>query len=89
MVKPTGGILTGNSVDISVDMTNFGLVDTPGKPGVAGQGHTHYYLDMLPLPESGNSPVTTPGWFVPRSIPAAYGRMSAPGAHLLGRSGEE
>ena len=64
-----GATLTGNSVDVSVDMTNFGLVDALGKPGVARQGHTPYYLDMLPPPESGNSPVTTPGWFVPTINP--------------------
>lgn len=46
-------VLSGGNVTITVSVDNFNVTDMLGKPNVAGQGHIHYFMDVMPP--------TTPG----------------------------
>ncbi len=46
-VSPTNGAkIPAGDLPLTVEVTNFNLVDKQGKPAVAGEGHLHYYLDV-------------------------------------------
>ncbi|NLN77275.1 MAG: hypothetical protein GX139_13370, partial [Armatimonadetes bacterium] len=56
ITAPEGGadVAAGN-VTVSVDVTNFTLVEPTGQENVPGEGHLHYYLDAL-IPTDENEP---------------------------------
>ena len=84
MVKPSeGATLTGNSVDVSVDVTNFSVVDALGKASVAGQGHIHYFIDVLPPTEPGKPAVTTPGSYAATPNTTHTWENVSPGTHTF------
>lgn len=55
------------SVNVSVQVSNFNVVDKQGQAAVLGEGHIHYYLDVVPpttpgqpaIPPSGSIWTTT------------------------------
>ena len=84
MVQPSeGATLTGNSVDVGVDVTNFNLVDALGKASVAGQGHIHYFIDVLPPTEPGKPAVTTPGSYAATPNTTHTWENVSPGTHTF------
>ncbi|MDK2889647.1 MAG: hypothetical protein PWR21_279 [Methanoculleus sp.] len=56
IVEPMEGAnVTAGDVTVSVDVTNFTLVEPAGQPNAAGEGHLHYYLDA-PVPTNASEP---------------------------------
>ncbi|WP_214040987.1 cupredoxin domain-containing protein [Methanoculleus sp.] len=47
--------VTSGNVTVSVNVTNFTLVEPTGQANVAGEGHLHYYLDA-PVPTNESEP---------------------------------
>ena len=43
-----GASVTAGDIAVSVDVSNFNLVDKLGQTNVAGEGHIHYFLDVTP-----------------------------------------
>jgi hypothetical protein len=43
-----GAVKKAGSVTISVDVRQFNLVDKLGQASVPGEGHIHYYMDVVP-----------------------------------------
>ncbi len=58
-----GATVTGPSVTISVDVTNFELVEMLGEDTVEGQGHIHYFMDVMPPTTPGEPAITEPGTY--------------------------
>ncbi len=52
-------------ITVSVDVSNFDLVDKLGQSNVAGEGHLHYFLDVTPPTTPGQPAITTPGTYAP------------------------
>jgi len=64
--SPTdGSIVFGHNVTISVSVGDFDLVDNLGGANVAGQGHLHYFKDVLPPTTPGVPAITAVGTYAP------------------------
>ncbi|MDK2891398.1 MAG: hypothetical protein PWR21_2030, partial [Methanoculleus sp.] len=56
IVEPMEGAnVTAGNVTVSVNVTNFTLVEPTGQANAAGEGHLHYYLDV-PVPTNASEP---------------------------------
>jgi len=51
--------IPAGNVTVSVNVTNFTLVEPTGQPNVPGEGHLHYYLDA-PIPTNASEPAIPP-----------------------------
>jgi plastocyanin len=60
-----GADISGDSVTVMVNVSDFNLVNKLGKPNVAGEGHIHYFMDALIPTAPGKPAITAPGTFVP------------------------
>ena len=60
IVNPGNGyvIKTGN-ITITTDVTHFTLADKLGQANVPGEGHIHYYMDVMP-PDTPGKPAIPP-----------------------------
>ena len=54
-VPEEGAEIAAGNVTVSVDVTNFTLVEPTGQENAPGEGHLHYYLDA-PIPTDENEP---------------------------------
>lgn len=66
-----GATVPAGNVTVTVQVTNFSIVDKQGQASVPGEGHLHFYMDVSPLP---NDPVK----------PAIPANASAVWAHVSG-----
>jgi plastocyanin len=69
----SGTAIPSGSVPISVQVSNFKIVDRQGQASVSGEGHLHFYLDPATIPQ-------TPGQ------PAVPSDKNARWAHVSGTS---
>ena len=84
IVEPAdGSTVTGSSVTVSVNVTNFEIVDAFGAPNVTGQGHLHYFMDVEPPTEPGTPAVTEPGTYVPTVNLTHTWQNVSPGMHTF------
>ncbi|HQD25020.1 fasciclin domain-containing protein [Methanoculleus sp. DTU007] len=76
------GVPAGN-VTVSVNVTNFTLVEPTGQPNAPGEGHLHYYLDA-PIPTNESVPAIPPtgGYVVSTNLTHTWGNVTA-GEHNL------
>ena len=56
-----GTSLPEGNVNISVDVSNFELVDKMGQPNEEGEGHIYYYMDVDPPTTPGDTAATDRG----------------------------
>lgn len=63
ITSPTGNIFGLDGVTVSVQVSNFTLVDKLGQPNVPGEGHIHYFMDVDPPTTPGQPAVTAPGTY--------------------------
>ncbi|MCK9277687.1 MAG: cupredoxin domain-containing protein [Methanoculleus sp.] len=84
IVEPMEGaaLLAGN-VTVSVNLTNFTLVEPAGQPNAPGEGHLHYYLDAL-VPTNASAPAIpeTGGYVVSTNTSYTWENVT-PGEHNL------
>ncbi|NLN08326.1 MAG: hypothetical protein GX186_01730, partial [Methanoculleus thermophilus] len=71
------GVPAGN-VTVSVNVTNFTLVEPTGQPNAPGEGHLHYYLDA-PIPTNESVPAIPPtgGYVVSTNLTHTWGNVTA------------
>lgn len=84
ILQPTqGASLSAGNITVSIDVSNFMLVDKLGQTNVAGEGHVHYFLDVTPPTTPGQPAITTPGTYVP-TINTSYTWTNVPvGSHTF------
>jgi len=58
-----GATVPPGDVAVTVQVTNFNIVDKQGQANVAGAGHVHFYLDFM-APETPNQPALAPSGVV-------------------------
>ncbi|MDD5418692.1 MAG: PQQ-binding-like beta-propeller repeat protein [Methanomicrobiaceae archaeon] len=82
IVEPEEGAnLTGDAITVTVNVTNFSLVDALGGENVPGEGHLHYYLDAA-VPTNASAPaITAPGTYVPTVNTSHTWENVTPGEH--------
>jgi len=51
-----GAIIPAGSIPVTVQVSNFTIVDRQGQPNVAGEGHIHFYLDVGTVPQTPGQP---------------------------------
>jgi uncharacterized surface protein with fasciclin (FAS1) repeats/plastocyanin len=78
-----GGSVAAGNVTVSVDVTNFTLVEPTGQPNAPGEGHLHYYLDA-PVPTDASKPAIpeTGGYVVSTNLSHTWENVTA-GEHNL------
>ncbi|GLI46614.1 hypothetical protein MBOURGENBZM_14060 [Methanoculleus bourgensis] len=74
------GVPAGN-VTVSVNLTNFTLVEPTGQPNAPGEGHLHYYLDAV-VPTNASAPAIpeTGGYVISTNTSYTWENVTA-GAH--------
>ncbi len=83
IIQPSaGGSLPAGNITIAVDVTNFNLVDKLGQANVAGEGHIHYFMDVVPPTTPGQPAVTTPGTYAP-TIQTSYTWKNVTAGHHM------
>jgi glucose dehydrogenase len=78
-----GKILRAGSVTITVNVSNFNLVDKLGSANVAGQGHIHYFMDVQPPTTAGQPAVTGPGTYAATAATSYTWTNVTPGIHTF------
>ncbi|MDD3857211.1 MAG: fasciclin domain-containing protein, partial [Methanoculleus sp.] len=84
IVEPMEGAdVTAGNVTVSVNVTNFTLVEPTGQPNAPGEGHLHYYLDA-PIPTNASEPAIPPtgGYVISTNLTHTWENVTA-GAHNL------
>ena len=56
-----GATLAAGNIAITVQVSNFNVVDKQGLPAVAGEGHVHFYLDVIPPSTPGQPAIPASG----------------------------
>jgi len=74
LLSPQNGtVIPADAVTVSVQVSNFNIVDKQGQASVPGEGHVHFYMDAGTVPQ-------TPGQ------PAIPSEKNVPWAHISGTS---
>jgi uncharacterized surface protein with fasciclin (FAS1) repeats/plastocyanin len=78
-----GAGVTAGNVTVSVDVTNFTLIEPTGQANAPGEGHLHYYLDA-PVPTNASAPAIpeTGGYVVSTNLSHTWENVTA-GEHNL------
>ncbi len=63
--------VSGPNVTVTVQVTNFSVVDMQGQANVTGEGHLHYYMDVSPIPTTDGQPA------IPNNTSAVWAHISA------------
>ena len=76
-----GASIAAGNVTVTVDLTNFTLVEPAGQANAPGEGHLHYYLDA-PIPTNASAPAIprTGGYVVSTNTSYTWENVT-PGAH--------
>ncbi len=76
-----GASVAAGNVTVSVNLTNFTLVEPTGQPNAPGEGHLHYYLDAV-VPTNASAPAIpeTGGYVVSTNTSYTWENVTA-GAH--------
>ncbi len=56
-------MLPSDSVQVTIEVSNFSIVSKLGQPNASGEGHIHYYLDAEPPTTPEQPAVTDPGTY--------------------------
>ncbi len=84
ITQPQGGqSLPAGNITISVDVSNFNLVNKLGQTNVAGEGHLHYFLDVEPPTTPGQPAITAPGTYAPTTNTSFVWKNITVGQHLF------
>ncbi|WP_292411002.1 MULTISPECIES: cupredoxin domain-containing protein [unclassified Methanoculleus] len=80
--EENASVPAGN-VTVSVNVTNFTLVEPTGQANVPGEGHLHYYLDA-PVPTNASEPAVpeTGGYVISTNLTHTWENVTA-GEHNL------
>ena len=79
-----GANITTGNVTVSVNVTNFTLVEPTGQPNAPGEGHLHYYLDAVvptnasapAIPETGGYAISTNTSYTWEDVPSGEHNLS-------------
>lgn len=83
ITAPTGTIPAPGNVTVTVQVTNFKVVEKQGQANVPGEGHIHYYLDV-DAPTTQGAPAIPAGgtWSQAASTSLTFPNVSA-GSHTI------
>ena len=85
IMQPTNGAtIAGTDLMVTIQVSNFNIVDMQGQPAVAGEGHVHYYLDY-DAPTTQGKPAVPPSGVTWQTIAATtytFHNVSA-GSHFV------
>ncbi|NMA10854.1 MAG: hypothetical protein GX932_07590, partial [Methanomicrobiales archaeon] len=78
-----GASIPAGNVTVSVNVTNFTLVEPTGQENAPGEGHLHYYLDA-PIPTNESEPAIPPtgGYVISTNLSHTWENVTA-GEHNL------
>jgi outer membrane protein assembly factor BamB len=79
----TGAILGPGDVTISVQASNFDIVDKLGESAVPGEGHLHFYLDVEVPTTQGEPAVTEQGTYIATTDTSVTWENLTEGLHVL------
>ena len=84
IVEPMeGASVAAGNVTVSVNVTNFTLVEPTGQPNAPGEGHLHYYLDaVVPTNESEPAVPEVGGYVISTNLTHTWENVT-PGEHNL------
>jgi plastocyanin len=85
ITQPTAGqSLPAGNITVSVDVSNFNLVDKLGQANVTGEGHIHYFLDVTPPTAPGQPAIPPSGstWAATANTTYVFKNVSA-GSHTI------
>jgi plastocyanin len=79
-----GAIVPAGDVTVSVQVSNFNLVDKLGQANASHEGHIHYFLDVTPPTTQGQPAIPPSGSVWAATANATYTfKNVAPGSHTI------
>ena len=78
-----GSTLSAGDITVSVQVSDFNLVDKKGETNVAGEGHIHYFIDVDAPTIQGTPAVTAAGTYAATSATSYIWPNVMPGTHTL------
>jgi hypothetical protein len=75
--------LPAGDLPVSVEVTNFNVVDKQGQAAVAGEGHLHYYLDVDAPTTQGQPAIPASGTWTHEVSTNYVFKDLAPGTHTI------
>ncbi|OGN93026.1 MAG: hypothetical protein A2Z75_07950 [Chloroflexi bacterium RBG_13_50_10] len=84
IVSPINGAsLPAGDVNVTVSVSNFNVVDKQGQANIAGQGHIHYFLDVVAPTTAGVPAVPASGtWAHVSALTNTFSNVE-PGTHSI------
>ena len=78
-----GATLAAGNITVTIQTSNFNIVDKQGLPAVAGEGHVHFYLDVVPPSTPGQPAIPTSGvWAHVSGTTYTFTNVAA-GTHII------
>ncbi|MBI4333441.1 MAG: cupredoxin domain-containing protein [Chloroflexi bacterium] len=84
IISPSGRLPAPGDLKVTVEVSNFNVVNKLGQPIAAGEGHIHYYLDVDPPTSPGQRAVTAPGTYAASTAISHTWTAIPAGRHKLG-----
>ena len=78
-----GTIVSAGDVKVSVEVSNFNLVEKRGQANVTSEGHIHYFMDVPAPTAAGKPAVTAPGTYAATAATSYTWPNPAPGTHTF------
>ncbi len=78
-----GASLPAGSVTVTVLVSGFNLVNKIGQPNVPGEGHIHYFKDVIPPTEPNRPAVAAVGKYYPSASNTYIWEEVEPGTHVF------
>lgn len=75
--------LEARNITVSVDVSNFDLVEKLGESAAPGEGHIHYYIDVEPPTTPGEPAITEPGTYAATTETSYTWANVTEGTHAL------
>jgi len=83
LTAPTGNAFAIGSVTVSVDVSNFKIVDKQGQSAVKGEGYLHYFMDVTAPTAQGAPAVTEAGTYAHVTAASYTWRNVGGGSHTF------
>ncbi len=83
VIPANNSVVPAGDVLISVQVSNFKIVDALGQPAVAGQGHIHYFMDVDAPTTQGQPAVTAQGTYAATIATSYTWKNVASGSHTF------
>jgi plastocyanin len=84
ITDPAPGVeVEAGNITVTIDVSNFNIVQKLGQPAAPGEGHIHFYIDVQPPTTPGEPAFTAPGTYTAAIETSYTWENVAEGSHTV------